>query len=220
MSQPASPFTSQPVSQATSQPVNQPKPSPKSKSVSRRALIGLLGVGAVVLVSGCSLESGPTESTAGTKGPPPPSNLPEGVAKYGVDPALLAFTVFKDPSCGCCGGWIKHAEKNGFSIAVEHPEALGEVFTKHDIAADLQSCHLAQSAGGALFVGHIPVPFILEYLKDPPSGARGLTVPAMPVGTPGMEMGEEFEPYEVLVLTKDGSRQVFAKVTKAAQQHV
>jgi hypothetical protein len=71
-----------------------------------------------------------------------------------------------------------------------------------------------------VFVGHVPVPFILEYLKDPPAGARGLTVPAMPVGTPGMEMGDEFDPYEVLVLTVDGPPEVFAKVTKASQQSV
>ncbi|WP_235736776.1 DUF411 domain-containing protein [Nocardioides alcanivorans] len=191
-----------------------------SHLVSRRVLVmGLLGVGTVTLVSGCGAESN-SSSSAGSTQPAPPTALPENVDRYGVDPALLAFTVFKDPSCGCCGGWVEHAEANGFSVAIEHPDVLGDVFADHDVAVDLQSCHLALSAGGAVFVGHVPVPFILEYLKDPPAGARGLTVPAMPVGTPGMEMGDEFDPYEVLVLTVDGPPEVFAKVTKASQQSV
>lgn len=190
-----------------------------SHSVSRRALIGLLGLGTVALVTGCGSGSDSSPSAAGASTPAAPTALPDEVEKYGVDPALLAFTVFKDPSCGCCGGWVEHAEANGFSVAIEHPEVLGEVFSEHNIPVDLQSCHLAQSAGGAVFVGHVPVPFILRYLKEPPSGARGLTVPAMPVGTPGMEMGEEFEPYEVLTLTTDGPPEVFAKVTKASQQN-
>jgi hypothetical protein len=137
-----------------------------------------------------------------------------------VDPALLAFTVFKDPSCGCCGGWVEHAEDNGFTIAIEHPEVLGDVFSKYDVAADLQSCHLSVNSAGSVFVGHVPVRYVLEYLKDPPAGSRGLTVPAMPVGTPGMEMGDEFEPYEVLLLGEDGSDEVFAKVSKAADQKI
>lgn len=188
--------------------------------MSRRALLGLWGVGTTALLTGCGSESEPAPSAASTASPPAPSALPDRVEKYGVDPALLAFTVYKDPSCGCCGGWVEHAEEYGFSVAIEHPEVLGDVFAEHAIAVELQSCHLTQSAGGAVFVGHVPVPFILEYLKNPPAGSRGLTVPEMPVGTPGMEMGEEFEPYEVLVLTEDGAAKVFAKVTKAAQQSI
>lgn len=192
-----------------------------SHAVSRRILItGLLGVGTVALVSGCGAESDPSLPADGARTPAPPAALPEAVEKYGVDPALLAFTVFKDPSCGCCGGWVEHAEQNGFSIAIEHPEVLGNVFSEHDIAVDLQSCHLALNAAGTVFVGHVPVRFILEYLKNPPAGSRGLTVPAMPVGTPGMEMGEEFEPYEVLILTSSGPPEVFARVTSASQQNV
>lgn len=183
-------------------------------------MISLLGVGAIALVAGCGSGADASRSATRTKSPVVPTELPEEVEKYGVDPALLAFTVFKDPTCGCCGGWVEHAEASGFSVAIEHPKVLGGVFTEHDIAVDLQSCHLARSAGGAVFVGHVPVPFILEYLKDPPSGARGLTVPAMPVGTPGMEQGAKFEPYEVLVLAADGPPTVFAKVTKASQQYV
>lgn len=168
-----------------------------SYAVSRRTVLGLLGAGTLALVSGCGGSSD--------------TSSPDG-------PALLAFTVFKDPSCGCCGGWAKHAEQNGFSIAVEHPEVLGDVFIEHDIAVNLQSCHLALNPAGTVFVGHVPARFILAYLKNPPAGTRGLTVPGMPVGTPGMETGEQFDPYEVLAIKADGSTEVFATVTKASEQ--
>nr|WP_281177471.1 DUF411 domain-containing protein [Janibacter limosus] len=72
----------------------------------------------------------------------------------------------------------------------------------------------ALNPDGDVFVGHVPARFVLEYLADPPKGARGLSVPAMPVGTPGMEQGDQFDPYDVLLLT-DGKPRVLAKVTKA-----
>lgn len=192
---------------------------PVSQYVSRRAMLGLLGVGTLAFATGCGVdESASSPSGSEPASPPAPTSVPDDVAKYGVDPALLAFTVFKDPSCGCCGGWVEHAEENGFSVSIEHPDGLDEVFERYDVAVDLQSCHLALSAGGAVFVGHVPARFVLEYLQAPPAGARGLTVPAMPVGTPGMEVGEEFEPYEVLTLPVAGSPEVFATVEQASEQ--
>lgn len=129
------------------------------------------------------------------------------------------MTVYKDPACGCCSGWIEHARENGFSITTEHPEGLHEIWQRHDIPLDLQSCHLALNPDGQVFVGHVPARHIVEYLAGPPEGSRGLSVPAMPVGTPGMEQGKQFDPYEVLLITGEGSR-VFAKVTKASQQQL
>ncbi len=179
--------------------------------LSRRRLFTLAGVGSVALMTACA-DEGSTSSTTQTA-------LPSKVASYGVDAQQLAMTVYKDPSCGCCSGWIEHAEENGFSINVEHPERLHQVWERHDIALDLQSCHLASNADGHVFVGHVPVRFVLEYLADPPKGARGLSVPAMPVGTPGMEQGDQFDPYDVLLITEQEST-VFAKVTKSAQQSI
>ena len=107
----------------------------------------------------------------------------------------------------------------GFTITTEHPEALHEVWERHDIPLDMQSCHLSLTSDGDVFVGHVPARFVLKYLADPPKGARGLSVPAMPVGTPGMEQEAEFDPYEVMLLT-DGEPKVFADVRKASQQRV
>lgn len=177
--------------------------------ISRRALLLLTGVGSASILTACA-DDDPT-STAQE------APLPPKVADYGVDPARLAMTVYKDASCGCCGGWVDHAEDNGFTITTEHPEALHEVWQRHDIPLDMQSCHLALNPDGHVFVGHVPTRFVLKYLADPPKGARGLSVPAMPVGTPGMEQGDQFDPYTVMLLT-DGDARVFAKVRKASQQ--
>lgn len=182
---------------------------PTVQPFSRRRLFLLGGVGSVSLLAGCANDA----PTSGAERAP----LPSKSAADGVDPARLAMTVYKDVSCGCCSGWVEHAEDNGFSITTEHPKALHEVWSRHDIPLDQQSCHLALNPDGDVFVGHVPARFVLEYLADPPKGARGLSVPAMPVGTPGMEQGDQFDPYDVLLLT-DGKPRVFAKVAKASHQ--
>ncbi len=168
--------------------------------VSRRLLLALAGATALPSLSGC----GETSPTARSTTPKSSSDL--------------ALKVFKDPSCGCCGGWVKHAEDNGFSIKIEHPKSLGVIFDKYDVGVDLRSCHLATHAAGAVIVGHVPARFVIDYLKNPPAKSRGLSVPDMPVGTPGMEMGDQFEPYQVMLLQHDGSTKVFAKVTSASDQ--
>ena len=179
--------------------------------LSRRRLFTLAGAGSVTLLTACA-DEGSTPAKSKTA-------LPSKGAANGVDTQQLAMTVYMDPACGCCGGWVEHAKENGFSITTRHPERLHQVWERHDIPLDLQSCHLASNPDGHVFVGHVPVRFILEYLADPPKGGRGLSVPAMPVGTPGMEQGDQFDPYDVLLITEEEPT-VFAKVTKAAQQSI
>lgn len=180
---------------------------PTARRVSRRGL--LLGLGSVSLLAACGRDE---DASAGAGASP-------GEAAGEVDTARLAFTVHKDPSCGCCDGWVDHAEDHGFSITVEHPDSLQEVWSRHDIPRDLQSCHLAVDPDGNVFVGHVAARFVLEYLADRPQGGRGLSVPAMPVGTPGMEQGDQLDAYDVLLLTRGGSS-VFATVTERSQQQV
>ena len=184
--------------------------------VSRRTLLGLIGLGSASLLTAC----GSDPSTPHTEQPAPATKQPPKAAASEVPPALLTVTVFKDPSCGCCDGWIKHVQENGLSVAVEHPDVLEDVFADHDIPVDLQSCHLTRNTAGTIFVGHVPVRFVLEYLADPTEGSRGLAVPAMPAGTPGMEMDDQFDPYEVLLLNEDGSASVFAKVETSSDQSI
>ena len=69
-----------------------------------------------------------------------------------------------------------------------------------------------------MFEGHVPSKFIRAFLAAPPKGSLGLSVPGMPVGSPGMEVGDRFMQYQVLLLNKDGSSEVYAEIVSAADQ--
>ena len=120
-----------------------------------------------------------------------------------------AVKVWKDPNCGCCKDWMAHLEKAGFDVTgidkgnTAARAALG-------MPQKLGSCHTAQ-VGGYVIEGHVPASDIKRLLADKPN-ALGLAVPGMPIGSPGMdgpEYGSRRDPYQVLLVKKDGSTQVF-----------
>ena len=117
--------------------------------------------------------------------------------------------VWKSPTCGCCKDWVKHLEANGFAVRVSdtgNTQARGQL----GIPAQLGSCHTAR-VGGYVVEGHVPAREIQRLLKERPA-ALGLAVPAMPVGSPGMdgpEYGGRRDPYDVLLVQQDGRSSVF-----------
>lgn len=117
--------------------------------------------------------------------------------------------VYKDPGCGCCTAWAKHLEENGFKIKniVEDPE-MNKRKNRLEIPYDKRSCHTAVINGYA-FEGHVPANAIKIFLQNPPEGTKGLTVPNMPMGSPGMEYGDQKDPYTVFSFKGDGSTQSF-----------
>lgn len=127
--------------------------------------------------------------------------------------------VYKSPKCGCCKKWIGHLEDSGFDTQYKHPNDLDAIKERLNVPQETRSCHTAVSKQGFVFEGHVPARYIQQFLANPPEGALGLAVPAMPVGSPGMEVDDRFMPYKVLLLKKDGSTQVFAGVESAAQQY-
>jgi len=131
----------------------------------------------------------------------------------------IAMDLYKSPTCGCCGKWAEHAEDRGFSLTTHHPADLNKLKLERGIAPQYQSCHTVISADDYVFEGHIPARFIQQFLAAPPADAIGLSVPAMPAGSPGMEMGDRFTPYQVLLLKRDGSADVFAKVNTPLEQY-
>ena len=133
--------------------------------------------------------------------------------------ATVAMDLYKSPTCGCCGKWAEHAEDRGFSLTTHHPADLNRLKLEQGIAAPYQSCHTAVSAEGFVFEGHIPARLIQQFLAAPPADAIGLAVPGMPAGSPGMEMGDRFTPYQVLLLKRDGSAAVFAEVNTPLEQY-
>ena len=131
----------------------------------------------------------------------------------------VVLNVYKEPTCGCCNGWIDHMNENGYTTAFHHPTDIQSLKDEFGIKNEWRSCHTAVHETGDLFEGHIPEKFIAQFLASPPEGALGLAVPGMPLGGPGMEMGTRFTPYEVLLMNKDGSSSVFVSVKKASEQH-
>ncbi len=118
-----------------------------------------------------------------------------------------SMTVFKSPTCGCCTAWIEHVQKAGFKCTVRDFADLTEVKRTFGIPRALESCHTAQ-VGSYVVEGHVPADLIVKMLREKPVG-RGLAVPGMPIGSPGMEGGTP-ERYQVLFLNKDGTTRVYA----------
>jgi hypothetical protein len=113
------------------------------------------------------------------------------------------ITVHKDPSCGCCSGWVRHLQQAGFLVKTIETADLEPVKTRLGVPAELAACHTAQ-IGNYVIEGHVPVAALRRLLEDKPSAA-GLAVPGMPIGAPGMEGGSP-EPYEVVLFGPDGRR--------------
>jgi hypothetical protein len=120
------------------------------------------------------------------------------------------IVVYKTPWCGCCGGWVKHLQGAGFRTRVVEVQDLAPVRAKHGIPFVLSSCHTGVS-GGYAFEGHVPAADVLRLLAERPE-ALGLTVPGMPLGSPGMEVPHaKAEVFETLLLLRDGTTKVFAR---------
>lgn|SRR5690625_1949470 len=124
----------------------------------------------------------------------------------------IALDVYKDANCGCCNDWIHHANERGFTTRGHDIKNLYQFKLSKGIARENQSCHTAVSGEGYVFEGHVPARYVHRFLSAPPVNAIGLAVPAMPVGSPGMEYQNRFQPYQVLLLLKDGSTKIFAEV--------
>lgn len=150
---------------------------------------------------------------AGSGAGPAPAH---GIA--GDAPNAPALTVYASPACGCCAHWVSHLERHGLPAETVRTADMASIKETYGIGPSQRSCHTAVSRDGHVFEGHIPARYIRQFLADPPAGAIGLTVPGMPAGSPGMEMGDRFTPYDVLVIREDGSTAVFAEVAGPAQQ--
>lgn len=122
---------------------------------------------------------------------------------WAASPARPALEVWKDPSCGCCQDWIEHMQKNGFAVTV-HDSGNAAVRAQLGLPTRLGSCHTAL-VGGYLVEGHVPAADVHKLLKDKPK-ALGLTVPGMPIGSPGMDgpaYGGRKDAYDVLLVSKN-----------------
>lgn len=127
--------------------------------------------------------------------------------------SLPQIEVFRNPDCGCCGAWVEHLKAAGFSVKVHETPDTSVVRKRHGIPDEFGSCHTGVVSGYAL-EGHVPAEDIKRLLAKKPAAA-GLSVPGMPVGSPGMEVGSRKDPYQVLLIDKAGRSSVFATYPKA-----
>jgi hypothetical protein len=117
--------------------------------------------------------------------------------------------VFKNESCGCCKLWVRHLRDAGFAVEVHDIDNLGPTKQRVGVPVPMGACHTAEI--GRYFVeGHVPAEDIKRLLREGPD-AKGLTVPGMPVGSPGMEVPSgQSQPYDVYLVSKDGTTSVYA----------
>ena len=123
--------------------------------------------------------------------------------------SAVSVVVYKDPNCGCCKNWIEHLRKHGYQVTAKDTSDMGAVKTTLRVPAKMQSCHTAV-VNGYVIEGHVPAADIDKLLAAKPKVA-GIAVPGMPVGSPGMEMGNRVDKYDVVAFNRDGSTSVFAK---------
>lgn len=120
--------------------------------------------------------------------------------------AAPVIEVFKSASCGCCGAWVEHLQANGFVTRVTNVENPSDYRERAGIPDQFGSCHTGMVQGYAI-EGHVPAADIKRLLAQKPR-AKGLAVPAMPLGSPGME-GPRKDPFDVLLVQADGRTSVF-----------
>ena len=127
-----------------------------------------------------------------------------------IDPALPKVVVHKNASCGCCLLWVEHMQQAGFAVEVRNVDNLEPVKTRVGIPAGKGSCHTAE-VDGYFVEGHVPADDVKRLLAERPD-AKGLTVPGMPLGSPGMEVPDgRVQPYVVELVAADGSTSAFAR---------
>lgn len=126
------------------------------------------------------------------------------VPAWSADPVI---TVHKSPSCGCCEAWIEHLRNAGFTVEARDELNLDAVRARLGVPHKLAGCHTATVAGYVV-EGHVPAEQVGRLLREKPAFA-GISVPGMPVGSPGME-GPGGRPYQVLSWTRDGKVEVIA----------
>ena len=120
----------------------------------------------------------------------------------------VRITVYKDPNCGCCTSWVEHLRKHGFDVAVRDTNDVSGAKATGRVPQQLQTCHTA-FVNGYVVEGHVPAADIQKMLDEKPKIA-GIGVAGMPAGSPGMEVGNRHDPYDVIAFNRDGSMRVFA----------
>lgn len=169
------------------------------KHLTRRSLLAGAGAAVALLATGCSRAAPQKTTTAEPANPQAPAARP-------------AITVHRDPTCGCCEAWAQLARAAGFEARVVDEPDMPEVKRRLAVPESLASCHTAV-VGDLVIEGHVPFDQVDRVLRTRPAGVRGLGVPGMPIGSPGMEAPDGTrEPYQIFAFDAAGRTSLFHEV--------
>ena len=135
-------------------------------------------------------------------------SAPAGATRGSMATELPKMTVYKTPTCGCCNAWISHVIEAGFEVQAVEVVNTTPIAAEYGVPSQLRSCHTA-IIGEYAVEGHVPAREIKRLLAERPSVA-GLAVAGMPIGSPGMEIGDRRDPYHVIAFNRNGQGSVFA----------
>lgn len=174
------------------------------KIQSKTSFHALLLAAGTLLVSACNATPAGSAAAATVAPPPVASSVTP------ASPALPVVKVHKDPDCGCCSGWAAHMQAAGFPVEIHDTRDMLAVKQRLGIGEGMYSCHTAE-IDGYVVEGHVPAADIRTLLAERPK-ARGLVLPGMPVGSPGMESPDGYrQPFTVGLLAEDGSITPFSQ---------
>ena len=183
----------------------------------KHVLLAITATAAFSALSACARAPDPTpqaDVVASDSAPvakaPAESPVAPAAGAPAADPSLPLVTVHKHPSCGCCVLWVEHMQAAGFRVEVRNIDNMEPVKSRLGVPVGKGSCHTAE-VGGYFVEGHVPAEDIKRLLAQKPS-AKGLVLPGMPMGSPGMEMPDgRTEPYTVELVQRDGGTVAFAQ---------
>ena len=160
---------------------------------------GLAALAALALSAACARE--PEDASVAT-------TAPDASATSSSAASAPRMIVHKTPTCGCCGLWVEHMQRAGLQVEVRDTDDLQSVKARLGVPYGKGSCHTAE-VDGYLIEGHVPADDIRRLLAERPN-ARGLVLPRMPLGSPGMETPDgRVQPYTVELVADDGSTSAF-----------
>lgn len=173
------------------------------KHPSRTSLYALALAGSALLISACN-------ATPATPAAKDAVAAGKATASATASHALPVVKVHKDPNCGCCGGWAEHMQAAGFPVEIHDTDDMAAVKQRLGIGDGMMSCHTSE-IDGYVVEGHVPVSAIQKLLAERPK-ARGLVLPGMPIGSPGMESPDGYrQSFTVALLGEDGSLSAFSR---------
>lgn len=172
--------------------------------------LAALAMGACAPDARTGVDSRSSAALEAAAGSAPAAAQQSGPAPQPVVSDPLHMVVHKSATCGCCELWVEHMQAAGFHVDVRNSENLGPIKEEVGVPIGKGSCHTAQ-VGGYFIEGHVPAEDVKRLLAEQPA-AKGLVLPGMPAGSPGMEMPDgRVQPYTVELVHHDGTTTPFAR---------